>query len=103
LKCGSDEPASTQLDRFLVATTMKRSKHRSIRIALTERLREVREDRFGEDADSLAEQLDIPLRTWMNYEEGVTMPAEILLLFIEATRVNPHWLLTGRGSMSASR
>jgi hypothetical protein len=39
----------------------------------------------------------------MNYEQGVTMPSEILLLFIEATGVNPHWLLTGEGSKFASR
>ena len=82
---------------------MKRSKRQKIRIALTERIREVREDRFGEDAESLAEQLEIPLHTWMNYEEGVTIPAEILLLFIEVTRVHPHWLLTGEGSKFASR
>ena len=38
-----------------------------------------------------------PPRTWYNYETGVTVPAEVLLGFIEQTGANPIWLLTGEG------
>ena len=41
----------------------------------------------------------MPALTWLNYESGVTMPAETLLKFIVETNVDPHWLLTGKGSM----
>ena len=39
----------------------------------------------------------LPARTWYNYETGVTVPAEVLLGFIEQTGANPIWLLTGEG------
>ena len=62
------------------------------------RIREVREDLYGEyGAQFLADALDLPLRTWANYERGVVIPAVVILKLIEATRVNPCWLLTGRG------
>jgi hypothetical protein len=69
------------------------------RRVLARRLRQVRWDRFGTDgAKELARQLSIPLLTWLNYEAGVTIPAEILLGFIELTGVTPAWLLHGAGS-----
>jgi hypothetical protein len=34
--------------------------------------------------------------SWPNY--GVTIPARILLQFIEITGVEPRWLLTGEGA-----
>ena len=79
---------------------MKRQK---IREALADRLREIRYEQFGEEVDPLAEALEVPARTWVNYEEGVTIPAEILLLFIELTHADPHWLLTGEGDRYSSR
>ena len=39
-----------------------------------------------------------PRRTWYNYETGVTVPAEVLLGFIEQTGANPTWLLNGDGA-----
>jgi hypothetical protein len=45
----------------------------------------------------LAEALQIPFRTWYNYENGCTIPATAILRFIELTGTNPHWLLTGCG------
>ena len=42
-------------------------------------------------------RLSLPARTWYNYETGVTVPAEVLLGFIEQTGANPIWLLTGEG------
>jgi hypothetical protein len=82
---------------------MSRLRQQMIRKALAERLREVREEQFGEDIESLADELEIPVGTWMNYEEGVTIPAEILLGFVEITGVHPHWLLTGKGDKYAAR
>jgi hypothetical protein len=70
------------------------------RRSLSGRLREVRIELFGGDDTnlaSLAAALDLPAATWRNFENGVVMPAEIVLKFIELTRVTPHWLLTGEG------
>ena len=41
--------------------------------------------------------LRLPVRTWLNYEAGVTIPGEVLLRFIDAAGVDAHWLLTGEG------
>jgi hypothetical protein len=76
---------------------------RSIRVALARRIREIREENFGGDLDALAASLSIPARTWSNYEAGVTIPAEIILAFIELTGVRPIWLLEGTGSRYAER
>jgi hypothetical protein len=68
------------------------------RVGLAGRVHEVREDLYGEyGAQFLADALELPLRTWVNYERGVTIPAEVILELIEMTRVSPCWLLTGRG------
>jgi hypothetical protein len=70
---------------------------------LAHRLKLTRIDRYGEDgARQLASQLGIPVETWFNYERGVTMPAEILLKFIDLTCVNPHWLAMGQGDQFLS-
>jgi hypothetical protein len=62
-------------------------------------LREIRQDIFGEHGGpELARRLGLPARTWYNYETGVTVPAEVLLEFIEQTGANPMWLLSGEGS-----
>jgi hypothetical protein len=66
---------------------------------LAQRLREIREDLYGGYGSRfLADALEIPLQTWLNYESGVVMPAEIVLQLIVMASVNPHWLLTGQGS-----
>jgi hypothetical protein len=65
---------------------------------LAERVRHIRHDRYGrEGAAALAQELDLPEETWLNYEAGVVLPAIVLLHFIRATGAHPHWLLTGRG------
>ncbi len=65
---------------------------------LARRIREVRLDLYGEHGGPLlAEALEVPFRTWLNYEKGCTIPATSILRFIEVTRTNPHWLLTGSG------
>jgi hypothetical protein len=53
---------------------------------------------FGENGGPLmAEHLRVPFRTWLEFESGRPIPAEVVLCFIELTFANPHWLLTGRG------
>lgn len=66
---------------------------------LSERLHEIRIELYGERGGSeMARQLGLPVRTWYNYETGVTVPAEVLLRFVELTSVEPLWLLHGKGS-----
>ena len=73
-------------------------------VVLAERLREIREDVYGEHGgQELADVLDVPPATWLNYESGVTAPAEIVLKLIVMTGVNPLWLLTGEGEMYDQR
>jgi hypothetical protein len=68
------------------------------RTELACRIREIRQDFYGKHGlPVLAEALNLPARTWLNCEQGVTMPAEVLLRFLEVTGTDPHWLLTGEG------
>jgi SOS-response transcriptional repressor LexA len=70
----------------------------NVKAQISSRLREVRMELFGEHGGpELARNLDLPARTWYNYETGVTVPAEVLLAFIDQTGTNPVWLLTGEG------
>lgn len=63
---------------------------------LSERIIELRIDLFGEHGKpEMARRLGIPVRSWYNYEEGVTIPGELLLKLIELTSVEPMWLLHG--------
>jgi hypothetical protein len=65
---------------------------------VVERVRAIRIERFGEDGISdLAGLLQVPEKTWRNYEAGVTIPAITILRFIAMTGVNPLWLLSGKG------
>ncbi len=69
-----------------------------LKLAVGNRLSEVRHEKYGPaGAPLLAITLGLPLRTWLNYEAGVTVPGEVLLRFIETARVDAHWLLTGEG------
>src|SRR4051794_28436035 len=62
------------------------------------RLREIRTELYGERGGSeMARRLGLPIRTWYNYESGVTVPAEVMLKFVELTSVEPAWLLHGKG------
>jgi hypothetical protein len=66
--------------------------------SLAERLRQVRTELFGErGGPEMARRLGVPVRTWYNYEAGVTVPAEVVLRFVELTAVEPLWLLHGKG------
>ena len=64
------------------------------KLALAERLATLRLELFGErGGPEMARRLGIPVRTWYNYEGGVTVPAEVVLKIIELTSVEPVWLL----------
>jgi hypothetical protein len=63
---------------------------------LCRRVRQVRVELYGENGGPmLAEALQVPFRTWANYESGIAMPALIMLRFVVLTGACPHWLLTG--------
>lgn len=71
---------------------------RRTKTAIAGRLRSVREEAYGDDGvPELAQRLGLSGQTWVNYENGVTIPGEILLRFIEATNAEPLWLLRGDG------
>ena len=67
---------------------------------LIDRIRQVNEHRFGSGEAGLllaSSALGIPAATLKNFYSGVSVPAEFLLSFIEATGADAQWLLTGRG------
>jgi hypothetical protein len=69
-----------------------------VKADLARRIRQIRAELYGEHGGPLlAEALQIPFRTWLNYEAGCTIPAQSILRFIEVTEAHPHWLLTGEG------
>ena len=71
---------------------------KAIKFDLARRVQEIRIEIYGENGGPmLAAALEIPYRTLFNYEMGCTIPAHVILQFIEVTRVDPHWLLTGDG------
>ena len=54
------------------------------KLALAERLSSLRLELFGDrGGPEMARRLEIPVRTWYNYEGGVTVPAEVVLRIIE--------------------
>jgi hypothetical protein len=71
---------------------------RALKSALAERVSTVRQELYGTHGGPLlATALGVPFRTWVNYEQGCTIPAEVILRFLEITRANPTWLLNGEG------
>jgi hypothetical protein len=72
------------------------------KLALAARLVALRSEIYGErGGPEMARRLNIPVRTWYNYEKGITIPAEIILRVIKLTGVEAAWLLDGTGSMVA--
>ena len=65
---------------------------------LSDRIRAIRIDLFGEfGRPALAELLRIPDRRLERFETGSPIPAEVILVLMEVTGVNPHWLESGEG------
>ena len=72
--------------------------------SLNRRIREIRRELYGENGiEAVARALSLPPETWRNYEQGVTMPASVLLEFLDMTSADPHWLLTGEGDHLLAR
>ncbi len=68
------------------------------RLPIAERVRAIREEVFGEfGVYQMADAMGLHSRTWLNYEAGCTIPAHVILKFIDLTAAHPHWLLTGDG------
>lgn len=67
--------------------------------AISRRVREVREDLYGEHGGPLlAGKLGMSWRRWSRYESGRhTIPATVILKFITTTETCPEWLLSGTG------
>jgi len=64
---------------------------------LADRITAVHHDLFRDAGlSALVASLDLSLRTWMNYEAGVAMPASVMLRFIVLAAVEPLWLLRRR-------
>ncbi len=82
----------------------QRSHSQAAKGDLARRVREIRADFFGAHGGPLlADALQLPFRTWMNYEAGCTIPAQVILRFIEVTDAHPHWLLSGEGAKYLTR
>ncbi len=68
------------------------------RLSFAHRVQEIRVDLYGEQGvPLLAAAMHLPTQTWLNFEAGCTIPAQVILRFIDLTSANPHWLLTGSG------
>ena len=66
---------------------------------LGERVREIRMELYGSHGGPmLASELGIPFWKLLTYEEGQSkIPGQTMLRFIERTKADPRWLLTGQG------
>jgi hypothetical protein len=74
------------------------------KLAIAERLVALRSELYGErGGPEMARRLNIPVRTWYNYEKGITVPAEIILRVIKLTGVEAAWLLDGTEPIFAER
>lgn len=61
----------------------------SRKMELAHQLKQIRMELFGQrGGPELARRLNLPTRTWYNYEKGVTIPGETLLDFLSLTRVS---------------
>jgi len=63
-----------------------------------ERLSSIREEAFGKNGRSaFARALGIPLTSYLNFEHGRVPPVDVLVKMVGVTRVNPRWLVHGKG------
>ena len=64
----------------------------------TERLASIREGAFGKWGKSaFARALGIPLTSYLNFENGRVPPMDVIVNMMALTRVNPKWLVHGKG------
>ena len=69
----------------------------NVKASLSRRLREIRQEIFGTRRPRVVPSPESPGEDLVQHETGVTVPAEVLLGFIEQTGANPAWLLNGEG------
>jgi hypothetical protein len=70
--------------------------------SLSERMRTVRVELYGENGEfALARLLGMPEARLRRMESNGRIPAHVILAFIEITKANPHWLLSGDGEKYA--
>jgi len=66
--------------------------------SFVERLSSIREEAFGKSGRSaFARTLGIPLTSYLNFEHGRVPPVDVLVKMVAVTRVNPRWLVHGKG------
>jgi SOS-response transcriptional repressor LexA len=66
--------------------------------SFVERLGSIREEAFGKNGRSaFARALGIPLTSYLNFEHGRVPPVDVLVKMVAVTRVNPRWLVHGKG------
>jgi hypothetical protein len=95
------EADQTQLTRSREAMMLRQNHSHA---GLARRLREIREEVFGEEGvPLLAEALRRPAIIWRSYEAGANIPAAVLLRFIEISGASPLWLLRGEGEKYPGR
>jgi transcriptional regulator with XRE-family HTH domain len=86
---------------------LRTDEHRATVAAIGGRLRLLRAA-FAKHVGPTRISLDLPRRlgishrSWLNWEQGVSIPGEVLLLVVVATGVRPAWLLSGDGPMLAA-
>lgn len=78
--------------RLVEIRTMARQKNDpnvvSKKMELASKIKQLRIMKFGDrGGPELARKLGVPVRTWYNYEAGVTIPGEILLSFLQITGI----------------
>lgn len=66
--------------------------------SLSERIAALRVELCGDRGGvEFARRLGPQRHTWHKYEQGITVPGEVILRVIELTSVEPMWLLHGPG------
>jgi hypothetical protein len=84
--------------------SFQHSDSKAVRSDLARRVRAIGAELHGEHGGPLlAQALQLPFRTWHDFEGRSTIPALSILRFIEVTDAHPHWLLTGEGEKSRAR
>lgn len=69
-----------------------------------ERLKKLRKEAYGDRGRSdFARALGIPITSYLNYENGRVPPIDMVVKMMALTRVNPQWLLHGKGQQHLPR
>lgn len=67
-------------------------------LGIARRLAALRLELFGENGHAdIAKCIGVPVRSWKNFENGVTAPSDVMLKVLVLFNVEPNWLLNGKG------